>query len=63
MYAFEIGDLVKTPISYEGNWRTKEYGIVVDYEHWGQGDVYIIVLMQKNNKRCNFHPTSLEKAK
>ena len=63
MHGFEIGELVKTPISYEGHWWSKEHGIVVGCEDWGQNNISIVVLMQKNNKRCTFHPDSLEKVK
>jgi len=63
MYGFEVGELVRTPISYDGYWWSKECGLVVDYEDWGQNDISIVVLMQKNNKRCTFHPNSLEKIK
>ena len=63
MYGFEVGELVRTPISYEGHWWSKEYGLVVDYEDWGQNNISIVVLMQKNNKRCTFRPDSLEKVK
>ena len=63
MYGFEVGELVRAPSSYDGHWWSKEYGLVVDYEDWGQNDISIVVLMQKNNKRCTFHPNSLEKIK
>ena len=63
MYGFEVGELVRVPASLSGHWWSRERGIVVDYEDWGQNNVSVVVLMQKNNKRCTFHPNSLEKIK
>jgi hypothetical protein len=60
---FKPGHLVRTPISYEGHWWPTEYGIVIGYEDWGQNDVYVVVLMQKNNERCTFRPKYLERVK
>ena len=61
MYGFEIGELVRAPSSREGHWWSLRPGLVVGYEDWGQNNISIVVLMQKNNKRCTFHPNSLEK--
>ena len=60
---FKPGDLVRTPVSYESPWQPMELGMVIGYEDWGQNDVYVVVLTQKNNKRCTFRPKSLEKVK
>ena len=61
MHGFEIGELVRAPASREGHWWSMRHGLVVGYEDWGQNNISIVVLMQKNNRRCTFHPNSLEK--
>ena len=63
MHGFEIGELVRAPASREGHWWSLRHGLVVGYEDWGQNNISIVVLMQKNNKRCTFHPDRLEKVK
>ena len=59
---FKPGDLVRVPISLPTE-PIRQCGIVVGYEDWGQNNVYVVVLTQKNNKRCTFRPKSLEKVK
>ena len=58
---FEIGELVRAPASREGHWWSMGLALVVGHEDWGHNNISIVVLMQKNNKRCTFHPKSLEK--
>ena len=55
----KVGDLVQAPVSREGHWWSQGYGLIVDWEDWGQGDVLAIVLMQGMNKKCTFYPNTL----